>query len=190
MSYGEQFSQLLTKALEREESDLRERIPKTGTSKQSVGSVSQYYESWLSVPLLKEAIGDPQCPEMVWEKRRVDLHFNENGKTVASFELKPFTPVPDILSKKVWLRRIVNDFKRQHKAQEINDAIERYVVLVPFGQGHSIKSFNDEVMIRVRREMPGITVEEIPAPRPIKLNRVNEPQMLVEVFRVGRAAQR
>jgi hypothetical protein len=184
MSYGQYFSRLLTSALEREESELSALHGPAGNSKQSVRSISQYYESWLSVPLLKEALRDPSCPELHWERKRVDMWFLEGDKELANFELKPFWRVP--LPSDKSFQGIVADFGRQYEHCKKDSLTERYVVLTPYGDLDDVRGWiKDELLTRVQSEFHGIIVEEVPAPRPIKLNRSDVAYLVVEVFRVN-----
>lgn len=94
MSHGEDFAKLLTRALKKEEEELRDLSTKAVDSRQTVKSVKEYYEQWLNVPLVKEALRTSPVPELVWEKGRVDVKFvDKKRSTVATFEIK-FENVP------------------------------------------------------------------------------------------------
>jgi hypothetical protein len=71
-TYGETFARILTNALDHEECELRELTAKSKRSRQTVKSVKEYYESWLSVPLAKQALRESvDVPQLDWEKTRL-----------------------------------------------------------------------------------------------------------------------
>lgn len=169
MNYGEVFAKVLTDALKREEEELHGLAANGENSRQTVKSVKEYYESWLSVPLTKEALRNSCVPRLEWEKDRVDIKFLGDGdKPVATFEIK-FENVsrkPDVV------RRIVKDFRKQSEVV-LSDkgSAEHYCVLVLCGDRQDVEGWQPtELQELVKDRYPSIRLTLIRCPEYLELN--------------------
>jgi hypothetical protein len=170
MSHGEDFAKLLTRALKDEEEELRDLSTKAVNSRQTVKSVKEYYEQWLNVPLVKEALRTSSVPQLDWEKNRVDVKFLDNKRsTVATFEIK-FENVP---LNPHGIGEIEKDLKKQCKAalSDNGNVVEHYCVLVLCGTRDIIEGWRPtEMQGFLEGEYPSIQLTVVPCPEFLKLN--------------------
>jgi hypothetical protein len=169
MNYGEVFAELLTNALKREEEELRGLATKTASPRQTVKSVFQYYESWLSVPLAKEALRKSGVPRLDWEEGRVDIKFlDEKDDVVATFEIK-FENVP---LNGHGRRSILQDFKKQSDAAlSGGGSLEHYCVLVLCGTCEDVEGWRPTKLQEfVESTRLSIRLTPVPCPECLKLN--------------------
>lgn len=184
MSHGETFARLMVRALEREEAELKRLKEEAKNPRQTRDTVREFREWWLWPCFLKEAMREPTCPELGWEKGRADCIFLERGRTVARFELKTFSAL-DVHTDKQWLRAILEDFEKQLERVRLEPSIEHYVVLLPYGEVPDIEPWIErELMPIVSEKYSNILVSRITAYGPIQLNRPVDGCALVAVFRV------
>ncbi|HXX19879.1 MAG TPA: hypothetical protein VEJ46_10790 [Candidatus Acidoferrum sp.] len=177
------ISDLLEKAIEKEEAELKV-LTAAGTP-QSVNSVTKYGESWLYVPILKEALArGAVCPELGWEEDHVDLQFIRDGNTVATFEFKPFFPVPPAT-----FGKICRDFEKQRDADLADPAVEHYVVLIPYGSERAVAAWLDAKLLPTVRDSCNIVISDVRRAKPIKLNNGDDGQAFILVYRVKAAAR-
>jgi hypothetical protein len=185
MSYGELFSRLMFQAIKREETEMKRLKEEARNPKQTRDTVREYPEMWLWPTFLKEAMEDPDCPKLAWDRGNVDCTFMEGDKTVARFELKTFSPL-DVDKDAQWFDAILEDFEKQLGRAKLAPGIEHYVVLLPYGQPAAIDSWISGVLLpRVSEEYRGIRVRRIPAEGSIELNRKDDGCAAVSVFRVA-----
>jgi hypothetical protein len=125
---------------------------------------------------------------MTWEQNgRADCCFVEGDKILASFEIKPFFPIS---VNTVMLGKILADFQKQWLNAKKKPSVGHYVVLVPHGQVDSIETWiMDCLKKKIRQEYPLMTLADVPAPKPIKLNDEADGYAVVKVFLVGSLAQ-
>lgn len=181
MNYGEVFAQVLTSALKQEEEELRNLATKAGDSRQTVKSIHEYYESWLSVPLAKQALGDPSVPQLEWESNKVDLQFRNESQLLATFEIK----FKDLGLEGSQLRDVVKDFRKQTLEVQRNQDVEHYVVLVLCGNPHDIERWEiKELQQFVADVCPAARLILIAPPGYVQLNTKPELRLGVFVVRV------
>jgi hypothetical protein len=183
MGYGDIFSGIMRKAIEREESELKTLRKQGWNPKITDDSLRKYYEAWIWPAFLKEAMCNASCPALAFEQGgRADCSFLEDAETKATFELKPFFPASPHPQ---YFARILLDFKKQLRRAKETPALEHYVVLIPWGEIAEIQKWKKEQLEpRVIEENPEIKLQEIPTPPPITLNNNADGEALIIVFRV------
>jgi hypothetical protein len=187
MNHGELFAEIMTRAVMREEEEIKGLLPPyektvTGTTwEHLICTTHHYYESWLWVAFFKEALRDNRSPHLKWEKGKTDLCvFGKDGKTIeATFELKPYYPVNKQHSK------IIEDFEKQYKKAQQNRTCEHYVVVIPWGSLEAIDLWVKNLRVKVEEFCPGIKLGECPSTEAIKLNHESYGYAVVKVFAVN-----
>jgi hypothetical protein len=190
MEYGEIFARLMERAIRREEYELMQAKASGRNSKITQDSVHIYGEYWIWPAFLKEALRDPDCPRLDWEKGKpqVDcLFLGSNGETIASFELKPLFQVHR--GKGGTFDKIIEDFSKQWKRAKESSTIEYYVVLIPYGSPSNIATWeNGTLLPTIKQYYPDMRLQEIAYPNLIELNRSDKGHAVVKVFRITSAS--
>jgi hypothetical protein len=180
MNRGIAFCELLTRALKQEEADLKI----LSKSRQTVTSIHAYYESWLSVPLLKQMTRDDSPFKLDWEHGKTDIHFLEGEHYVAAFELKG--PFDAGVSHQGYLKAIRKDLRNLSVKSRNDSSMEYYLVLVPWGRAEELIVWNEQKLRElVGDDCPDTAFREVAKSDFIQLNDKIDEYAVVKTFLVA-----